>query len=362
MQDIYYYRPKRNLNLDPPPQKPKKAGFLLWVVILIVIGGGLFVLFKDNSSKNNSSQSQSAQNIAPTAEAKKVDPINPQATDDPQYEPVRDENYSDLVIPTAHAFVVVDADTGKVLAGDHENDRKQIASLTKMMSAILVMEKISNLDEPVTIDEEEVYIEGTKIGCPRSGYCISTRLKVGEKVAARDLLQAMLMNSANDAAIALAKHISGSQDAFVRLMNAKAKRMGLADTHFCTSSGLEVDGHESECYSSAADIARISAYSMRYEQIWRMFRYPNNSEIYSCDGQISHTLINSDILLDDIPNCMGGKTGFTPAAGYSLLMGVSDPTHLHRIVIVLLDDPYRWQDIRTTIDWTFQAYSWEKKS
>ena len=164
----------------------------------------------------------------------------------------------------------------------------------------------------------------------------------------------MLMNSANDAAIALGKHIAGSQDAFADLMNQKAKQMGLADTHFCTPSGLEPDGRESECYSSAADIARVAAYSMRFDTIWKMFGYPNNSQITSCDGQVAHTLINSDILLDDIPNCLGGKTGFTPAAGYSLLMGVSDATHLHRIVIVLLDDPYRWQDIRTAIDWTFR--------
>jgi D-alanyl-D-alanine carboxypeptidase (penicillin-binding protein 5/6) len=360
VQDIYYYRPKRKFHLDPPPKKPKKTGFLLWVVILLVIGGGLFMLFKDDSSKNNSSQPQSAQNVAPTAEAKKPDPIKPQAKDDPEYNPVRNDDYADLVIPTAHAFVVVDADTGKILAGSHETDQRQIASLTKMMTAILVMEKIPNLDDPVDIDEEEVYIEGTKIGCPRSGYCISPRLKVGEQVSAHDLLQAALMNSANDAAIALGKHISGSQEAFAKLMNAKARQMGLTNTHFCTPSGLEPDGHESECYSSAADIARISAYSMRYDEIWKMFRYPNNSEIYSCDQQTSHTLINSDIILDDIPNCLGGKTGFTPAAGYSLLMGVSDPSHLHRIIIVLLDDPYRWQDIRTAIDWTFKAYSWEK--
>jgi D-alanyl-D-alanine carboxypeptidase len=307
-------------------------------------------------------QDQFPQNTTvPTTVAKKIERILPQAINDPQFEPIRNEKIPDLVLPTAHAFAVIDADSGKILAGNHENDQRQVASLTKMMTAILVMEKISNLDEPIEINDEEVYIEGTKIGCPRSGYCITPRLKIGEKISARNLLQAMLMNSANDAAAALGRHISGSQEQFSNLMNVKAKRMGLVDTHFCTPSGLEIDGQESECHSSAADIGRIAAYSMRFEDVWKMFRFPNNSEIYSCDGQQSHTLINSDIALDDIPNCLGGKTGFTPAAGYSLLMGVSDSTHQHRIIIVLLDDPYRWQDIRTAIDWTFEAYNWGKK-
>lgn len=357
MRDIRYQ--PRSFNPEPPPKKPK-SGFLLLLLLAVIIADGSYMAYQYWKDSHNQIQPDANQ-TAPAAEAEKIEPIRAQAVDNPEYQPARNEKMADLAIPTAHAFAVVDADSGKILAGSHETDRRQIASLTKMMTAILAMEKIEDLDEPIDIGDEEVYIEGTKIGCPRSGYCISPQLKIGEQVSAKSLLQAMLMNSANDAAIALGKHIAGSQDAFANLMNQKAKQMGLADTHFCTPSGLEPDGRESECYSSAADIARVAAYSMRFDTIWKMFGYPNNSQITSCDGQVAHTLINSDILLDDIPNCMGGKTGFTPAAGYSLLMGVSEPTHLHRIVIVLLDDPYRWQDIRSAIDWTFQAYSWEKK-
>ncbi len=351
--------PPKKYKADPPSKKPK-FGFLLWLLIAIMIGDAAYMVDQYRRSHVGLVPPDANQSAAPAAEAEKAEPIKAQAVDNPEYQPTRNDKMAELAIPAAHAFVVVDADSGKVLAGSRETDQRQIASLTKMMTAILTMEKINDLDEPIAVGEEEVYVEGTKIGCPRSGYCISPRLKVGEQVSARNLLQAMLMNSANDAAIALGKHISGSQDAFADLMNQKARLMGLTDTHFCTPSGLEPDGRESECYSSASDIARIAAYSMRFDTIWKMFGYPNNSEIYSCDEQIFHTLINSDILLDDIPNCLGGKTGFTPLAGYALLMGVSDPTHLHRIVIVLLDDPYRWQDIRTAIDWTFKAYSWER--
>lgn len=357
MRDIIY-TPKK-ISPDPPPKKPK-SGFFLLLLVAIIIVDGTYMINQHFKSRPGQSPPDAIQNAAPVAEEKKPERVLAQAVDNPDYQPVRDDETPDLAIPNAHAFVVVDTDSGKILAGSHETDRRQIASLTKMMTAILVMEKIKDLEEPIEIEDEEVFIEGTKIGCPRSGYCISPRLKIGEQISARSLLQAMLINSANDAAAALGKHISGSQDEFANLMNQKADQMGLTDTHFCTPSGLELDGRESECYSSAADIARIAAYSMRYDLIWDLFCSPNNSEIKSCDGQVSHTLINTDIALNDIPNVMGAKTGFTPLAGYSLLLGVSDPTHLHRIVVVILDDPYRWQDIRTAISWTFEAYSWKK--
>ena len=260
MRDIIY-TPQR-FKPVPPPRKPR-PGFLLWLLIAIIIGDAAFMVDQYRSSHADQSTAGTEQKAAPVAEVKKPEPIKAQAVDNPEYQPVRDEKVTDLAIPTAHAFVVVDADTGKILSGNHETDQRQIASLTKMMTAILVMEKIKNLDEPVNIGDEEVYIEGTKIGCPRSGYCISPRLKIGEKVSAKSLLQAMLMNSANDAAIALGKHISGSQDSFASLMNEKAKQMGLINTHFCTPSGLEPDGRESECYSSASDIARISSATRR---------------------------------------------------------------------------------------------------
>ncbi len=276
-----------------------------------------------------------------------------------QYQSMRKIGAVDLTLPGAHASVVIDADSGTILHYDKGREQRQIASLTKLMTATLVMEKIKNLDEEVVIDEEAVYVEGTKIGCPRSGYCISQRLKIGEKISVRSLLQAMLMNSANDAAIALSKHIAGSQEAFAEVMNQKAKELGLSDTNFCTPSGLELDGREAECFSSAYDIARIAAYSMRYDTIWKMFKLPNNSTITSVDGKTAHTILNTDLAIDQVPNLLGGKTGFTPLAGYSLLMGATDPTGKHRVVAVLLDDPTRWVDMKAALGWTFASYQWE---
>lgn len=272
--------------------------------------------------------------------------------------PIRKEDAGDLVINNAHSSLILDANSGTILHYNNAKERRQIASLTKIMTAVLVMENIEDLDELVTIDKEAVYVDGTKIGCPRSGYCISQRLQVGEKISVRNLLKAMLMNSANDAAVALAKHISGSQEKFAELMNAKAKKLGLTDSNFCTPSGLEIEGRESECYSSAYDIGRIAAYSLKFDLIWNTSRLPNDTVITSADGKLEHHILNTDLVMDEIPDLLGGKTGFTPLAGRSLLMIATDPTKTHKIVSVLLDDPYRWQDIKTMFDWTFKSYTW----
>ncbi|HBR71404.1 MAG TPA: hypothetical protein DEA27_01170, partial [Candidatus Moranbacteria bacterium] len=255
--------------------------------------------------------------------------------------------------------VILDAGSGTILQYQNGKERRQIASLTKMMTAVLVMERIKDLDEIVTIDENSVYVEGTKIGCPRSGYCISLRMKVGEKISVRNLLKAMLMNSANDAATALGIHIGGDMEKFVEIMNKRAKELGLYDTNFCTPSGLELDGRENECYSSAYDIGRVAVHSLKFDEMWKIFKLPSNTIIKSADEKYEHIILNTDEIVEEVPNFLGGKTGFTPLAGRSLLVAVQNPTKEHTIVCVLLDDPYRWQDIKTMINWTFDSYSWQ---
>ena len=335
---------------------------VLTVLMIIIFPLNVFLVIGNNSqmsfSRTSAVSFAGGESVEGTGEIKKEEiPITPPIPVS-AFKPVKKETATNLAIPNAHASLIMDADTKEVLFESEGNEKRQIASLTKMMTATLVMEKVSNLDEVVTIDEDAVYTEGTRIGCPRSGYCISQRLKVGEKITVINLLKAMLMNSANDAALALAKHISGSEEEFVKLMNKKAKDLGLSDSNFCTSSGLEPEGRESECYSSAHDIGYIAAYSMKYDLIWDIMRLPNNTEITSADGTCSHNIINTDLVLNDITNCLGGKTGFTPLAGRSLLLAASDPTGKHKIIAVLLDDPYRWQDIKTMVDWAFKSYEW----
>lgn len=270
--------------------------------------------------------------------------------------PKRKENVPDFKI-WAGSSVAIDAESGTILHFDNGKKRTQVASLTKIMTAILVMEKINNLNEEVIITREALRVPGTVVGCPRSGYCLSNRLYEGEKVRALDLLKAMLMNSANDSATALAVHISGSSEEFSRLMNARAKELGLKDTNFCTPSGLETDGQEENCYSTAYDIARIAAFSLKYDKIWEIMKIPEE-RFFSTNGKYMHELQNTDLLISTMPDCLGGKTGFTPLAGRSLLTGAIDPMKKHKIIAVLLNDDNRWEDMKALVNWIFTNYNW----
>jgi len=255
----------------------------------------------------------------------------------------------------AGSAVVIDVDSGTILHYDRGRDQTPIASLTKIMTAVVVMEKVKDLDEAVTIDSEALSADGTKVGCPTSVLCTAERLHSNEKITVKDLLTAMLLDSANDAAVALGKHVAGSQKAFGDLMNEKAKELNLDDSHFCNPSGLDEDN----CYSSAYDLARITAYSMRYDTIWKTMKTQETS-VRSCDGKYEHMLKNTDILLGEIPNCLGGKTGFTYNAGKSLMLAAADPaTGKHKIVAVIINDNQRWEDMRNLLNWTFENYEWK---
>lgn len=301
---------------------------------------------KKDAGKNNLPENYSANDIFPLNNYGITDAAPKKKTD-----------AKDLKI-WAGASVAIDAASGIILHYDEGKKRTQIASLTKMMTATLVMENVKDLNEEATITKEALRVAGTVVGCPTSGFCVSNRLYAGEKIKVIDLLKAMLMNSANDAATALAIHIAGSTEKFVQMMNDKAKELGLKDTNFCTPSGLEIDGRESECYSTAYDIARIAAYSLKYDQIWEIMRTPED-KIYSCSGNYMHQLKNTDILLSSLSNCLGGKTGFTPLSGRSLMMGVMDNTDKHKIIAVILNDENRWEDMKKLTNWVLQNYTWE---
>lgn len=259
----------------------------------------------------------------------------------------------------ADSAIAIDAKTGTILHYQNAGERRAVASLTKVMTAIVVLENIDNLkEEIVTVGREAVLEEGTKIGCPRTGYCVSSRLRMGEKISAWNLFRAMVMNSTNDAAVALGNHIAGSQQDFAKMMNKKSKDLGLKDTHFCNPSGLDEENRPGGCYSTAHDMAKIAAYSLQYDEIWDTMKI-QNLDIYSADKQITHHLINTDLLINQMPNCMGGKTGFTYEAGKSLMTGAYQPGNQNnQIIAVILNDYYRWQDMKNLIKWTFQAWQW----
>jgi serine-type D-Ala-D-Ala carboxypeptidase (penicillin-binding protein 5/6) len=202
----------------------------------------------------------------------------------------------------AQAWILVDFHSANVLA-EHAADRPiPPASLTKLMTAYLVFEKLEagelSLNDSVTISAYAARARGSRL-----------RFRPGATVPAESLIKGMLLRSANDASIALAEHIAGSEARFVDLMNARAKAWGLSNTHFVNPHGLDAPGHR----SSARDLTRISIALIRdFPDYYRWFSLRQ----FSFNGQHVN---NSNRLLHYDASVDGMKTGFTSQAGYCLV-------------------------------------------
>lgn len=194
----------------------------------------------------------------------------------------------------ATAFVVEDARTGEVLASSNAHARRPIASITKLMTVLLTLEH-HKLTDVVTVDPRAAVIGESTVN-----------LRPGERISVADLLKASLIQSANDAADALALSISRDYPSFAALMNTKAAELGLRDTHFVRPDGLDVPGH----YSSAADVTALARVVMRT----RFVRETVREETETIAG--GRTLHTWDDLLSEFPQTIGVKTGHTNAAGW----------------------------------------------
>jgi D-alanyl-D-alanine carboxypeptidase (penicillin-binding protein 5/6) len=194
----------------------------------------------------------------------------------------------------AEAYVVQNATTGEVLAASDAREPLPIASITKLMTALLTLER-ADLDDIVTVSRRTAEVGESTI-----------HLRPGERVAVRDLLRAALIQSANDAATALAEHVGGTIPRFVELMNERADELGLADTHFVNPSGLDAPGH----VSSARDVTKLARVAMRKPFVRETVRLVEATAA----GRTLHTWND---LLSTHPRVFGVKTGHTSGAGWS---------------------------------------------
>jgi D-alanyl-D-alanine carboxypeptidase (penicillin-binding protein 5/6) len=194
----------------------------------------------------------------------------------------------------ASAYLVVDARTGEVLASSHAHDRLPIASLTKMMTVLLALER-HKLTDVVTVDPRASVVGESTID-----------VRPGERLTVSDLIKGALIQSANDAAAALALSMAPDFTAFAGLMNAKAAALGLHDTHFVRPDGLDVPDH----YSSASDVTKLARVLMRTPFV----RDTVDEETASIAG--GRTLHTWDDLLSLFPSTIGVKTGHTSQAGW----------------------------------------------
>ena len=195
----------------------------------------------------------------------------------------------------ARAYEVVNAATGEVLLADHARTQLPMASITKLMTVLVALER-TKLDDVVEVDRDAVGVTGSGV-----------RLRAGERLTVRDLVAAAIVQSANDAAIALAAHVAhGDEDAFVALMNRRARELGLRETHFERADGLDVAGH----VSTAHDLNRLAQIAMR-QPVIRELALTRNTSI--AGGRSLHTWND---LLGEFPGLVGVKTGHTNRAGW----------------------------------------------
>ncbi len=235
---------------------------------------------------------------------------------------------------SAVSAIVIEAETGAVVSEKNADEKRAMASTTKIMTAILTIEA-GDLDREFTVDSYAIMVEGTSMG-----------LQQGDRVSRRDLLYGILLPSGNDAANAAAVSVAGSISAFVKLMNDKAKALGLVSTQFVTPSGLDADGH----YTTARDLAALAAYAMKNET----FR-----EIVCCKSKTlefgnppySRTLYNSNKMLTKYDGAIGIKTGFTDNARRCLVSAAE--RNGVTLIAVTLSDADDWNDHIRMLDYGF---------
>lgn len=233
---------------------------------------------------------------------------------------------------SAHACALIDAESGRVLYQVQGETPLPMASTTKIMTALVALEQ-GNLEDVVTIDAQSAGVEGS-----------SLYLMEGEHLTLEQLLYGLMLESGNDAAVAIAAHVGGSVPGFVEMMNTRAAQLGLSQTHFENPNGLPADGHQ----TTAVELARLAAEALRLDDFaaivsTRQMQIPYRDQ----PGQFRY-LTNSNRLLESYPGCIGVKTGYTKAAGRCLVSAAERDGI--RLVCVTLNAPDDWQDHTTLLD------------
>ena len=254
--------------------------------------------------------------------------------------PYEIDDISDFDIK-AKAAIVLDQKTDMVLYSENSKEKMPIASLTKIMTALVVLENV-DLDGVVMISKSAFDLDGRKDCLIRN-----------EKINAKDLLKIMLIRSNNSAAVSLAEHTSGSVEEFVKLMNERASLLGLENTNFSNPTGFDSEGN----YSTAYDIAQLFDYASDKPLIWEILR-TQRLNLTSLDKKTKHRLKNTNLLLGRLKNITGGKTGLTDEAGQCLVLIVGDPVDDHKIISVVLGAEDRFLETEKLVRWVFRSYKW----
>ena len=240
---------------------------------------------------------------------------------------------AEALAPSASSVILMDARSGRVLYERNADEMRLIASITKLMTALVAVELEPDLSRPVTAKAEWLQTEGSSI-----------YLSPGETVTVETLLYGLLLESGNDAATVLACHCAESVEAFAAHMNEKAKELGMTRSSFQNPSGLNAPEH----YSTARDMARLAAACLENEIVAKICR----TKQITMGGR---TFVNHNRLLSVYNGCIGMKTGYTQRAGRTLVSAAEREGQ--RLVAVTLDDPNDWKDHAALLDYGFGTYS-----
>jgi D-alanyl-D-alanine carboxypeptidase (penicillin-binding protein 5/6) len=232
----------------------------------------------------------------------------------------------------AHSILLKELNSGRVLYEHESGKRLSPASLTKIMSALVILEQ-GRLDDLVTVSPNAARAHKTHL-----------RLKPGQVFTMEDLLKGMLIMSANDACLAAVEHVGGDEAQFVELMNHKAKALGLADTHFRNACGFDSPDH----YSTAEDLAKLSVIALE-QPTFRTLVREERTMIMPINGTHAYVLHNTNRLLGRVPGVEGVKTGFTSKAGRCLIAKVSQ--NGSDLLLVILNSNRRWNTAVSLINY-----------
>lgn len=248
------------------------------------------------------------------------------------------QNISDL---PAKSYILMEANTGKILTEKTPDEKMPPASMTKIMTMLLLVERIEteniSLRDMVTISKHANSMGGSQIW-----------LNVGEQMSVEDLLKAIAVNSANDAAVAIAEYIAGSEEKFVDLMNERAKELGMVNSHFCNASGLDSDEH----FSTSRDISIVGKELLKHPMI------TNYTSIYMDSLRNGETeLVNTNKMVRFYEGCNGLKTGTTDNAG-SCLCCTATRNNMTLIAVSMgsMTSKDRFDTCRALLDYGFSGW------
>ena len=305
--------------------------FLIILLILLAFLAGFFIWNRQNSdlvaqplSKDGGNQNAF---LLPVAET--------------NYLPIRDFNIADPEV-NAKAAVLYDTRSGRLLYAKNADQRLSIASVTKLMTAVVVVENL-NLGEIFTVAAENVNVDGT-----------GADLQKDEQIYGRDLFKVMLVKSSNDAALVFAAEAQKRGIDLIAKMNQKAGELAMYGTQFNDPSGLD----DYSSFSTAADLVKLISYASRYKEIVEILKIPI-ADVRSADGFVSHHLVNTNRLLGQLDGLVFGKTGYTDNALGTMAAMTTINQGRDNLISIVLGAHDRFGETVKLIEWAKRAYRWE---